>query len=193
MITFIEHPDPKYIGRTIQNVAASDITFAFAFNFNTPGEKLTKYTCKQYQKIYVPVSLRDLSNIPERAASIRSKIRLEDKEWIVINIAGNGLHSLAKHNFNQQKVDLFVYAMLKAVLLDTYDIIGARNGGQTGADEAGGKATARLGIKTMICAPKGWMFRDIDGKDIRDEYLFKKRFEDLQPAQRNQVPPVWLL
>jgi hypothetical protein len=53
-----------------------------------------------------------------------------------------------------------------------------RTGGQTGFDEAGAKAAIKLGIPTMILAPKGWTFRDITGKDISNEKQFKARFQE---------------
>lgn len=175
MINFIEHPDPKYIGRTIQNVAAADITFAFAFNFNTPGEKLTKYTCRQYNKTYLPIDLRNLLISSERIIKIRKKLALDQRAWITLNIAGNSLHSLAKHKLDQKTLDWFIQGMLEGIIRG-YEIVAARSGGQTGADEAGSKATAKLGIPTTVCAPKGWLFRDAEGNDIRNEQLFKQRF-----------------
>lgn len=41
MIKFIQHSSPKYPPRTYEN-ASADATIAFAFDFNTAGEKLTK-------------------------------------------------------------------------------------------------------------------------------------------------------
>jgi len=33
-----------------------------------------------------------------------------------------------------------------------------------------------MGIPTLVYAPCGWVFRDIHGKDIANEYAFKARF-----------------
>ena len=50
------------------------------------------------------------------------------------------------------------------------------SGGQTGADEAGIAAAKALGIPAEVHAPKGWMMRRGDNRDIFSEYEFKSRF-----------------
>ena len=98
---------------------------------------------------------------------------------ISLNIAGNGIYTM-KGKYTQQQVDNFTYDLLKAVtespnLINKIESI--RTGGQTGFDEAGAKAGIRLGIPTIILAPKGWKFRDVSGTDISNEQAFKVRFD----------------
>ncbi len=81
--------------------------------------------------------------------------------------------------YTQEQCDYFTYKLLYEILnspkLET-KIIGIRTGGQTGFDESGAKAGAKLNIPTLVLAPKYWKFRDINGIDISNEKLFKERF-----------------
>ncbi len=99
---------------------------------------------------------------------------------ITLNIAGNGIYTM-KGKYSQKQIDDFTYDLLKAVIespnLKT-KIISVRTGGQTGFDEAGAKAANKLGIPTIILAPKGWKFRNIFGEDIANETAFKERFTE---------------
>ena len=56
-------------------------------------------------------------------------------------------------------------------------IVEIRSGGQTGTDEAGIIAAFILDLPRIVLAPKGWLFRNKEGIDIRDEKLFKARFK----------------
>ena len=90
--------------------------------------------------------------------------------------------SQAEAQYSQQQVDEFTYQLLKAVVNSPNlrnRIISVRTGGQTGFDEAGAKAGMRLGLPTLILAPKGWKFRNESGQDISDEIQFKARFDDV--------------
>ena len=82
-------------------------------------------------------------------------------------------------NNTQEQVDEFVYNLLKQVIespnLNT-KIESIRTGGQTGFDEAGAKAAQKLGIKTIVLAPKGWIFRNKEGRDISNRQEFESRF-----------------
>ena len=81
--------------------------------------------------------------------------------------------------YTQEQVDAFTYELLKGVIESpnlTKSITLVRSGGQTGFDEAGIKAGNKLGIPTLVLAPKGWKFRDITGADIQNETMFKARF-----------------
>jgi hypothetical protein len=84
-----------------------------------------------------------------------------------------------KGKYTQDQIDEFTYQLLKAIVESPnlkLKINSIRSGGQTGFDEAGAKAGIKLGIPVTVLAPKGWKFRDINGKDISDEKLFKERF-----------------
>lgn len=173
--TFVEEPTNGYRNRTIKN-AKADATIAFAIDFNTAGERLTKNSVIQQGKKYIPID----TNNPEITDTLVESIvsQLNEVNAKSINIAGNGIYTL-KDKYTQEQVDNYVYELLSRVLnspnLKT-PIATIRSGGQTGYDEAGIKAAQRLGIVNGILAPKGWAFRDINGKDIYDEQAFKSRF-----------------
>lgn len=66
----------------------------------------------------------------------------------------------------------FVYLLERCCKIDEL-----RSGGQSGTDEAGIVAGIRLGINSICLFPKGYRFRDINNKDIKDEKAFKLRLE----------------
>jgi hypothetical protein len=156
-----------------------------AIDFNSAGEKLTKSSVLSQNKKYIPVDANKLevteqrvNNIVNSLNSINKQRNLFDNNGISLNIAGNGLYTM-KGKYTQEQIDEFTYQLLKAVvespnLKNKIEFI--RTGGQTGFDEAGAKAGIRLGIPTTILAPKGWVFRDINGRDISNEQQFKNRF-----------------
>ena len=128
--------------------------------------------------------VKAIKRFKDGAAAIEFEIV---KPSITLNIAGNGIYTM-KGKYTQQQVDDFTYDLLKAVvespnLKNKIELL--RTGGQTGFDEAGAKAAQRLGIKTLVLAPKGWVFRDITGKDISSEEQFKSRFQKFIPEQGN--------
>jgi hypothetical protein len=86
--------------------------------------------------------------------------------------------------WNQEEVDLITYRLLKGVVESPNlknKIVSIRSGGQTGFDEAGAKAGIKLGLPTIVLAPKGWTFRNESGTDISNEQAFKARFASTQP------------
>lgn len=101
----------------------------------------------------------------------------KENNWTSINIAGNGIYTLSQHNITQIRVDEIVFNLIKYLIDNGCDVKVIRSGGQTGVDESGLKTGEKLGLKTICLAPKGWRFRGVNGKDISDEKLFKKRFE----------------
>lgn len=174
-LIFIEDNSPTYKSRTIKN-AKADATIAFAINFNTLGEKLTRLAVINNDKTYIPITVHYLQIVDERVQATINKLNKVNAK--TLNIAGNGLHTLSKF-YTQPEIDIFTYKFLKAVLTSSNlktKITHICSGGQTGFDEAGIKAALKLNIPTTILAPKGWMFRDENGNDICDEKLFKKRF-----------------
>mgnify|MGYP001150284990 CR=1 FL=1 len=183
-IEFKEEQTSGYRTRTIKN-ASADATIAMAIDFNSAGEKLTKSSVLSQNKKYIPVDANKLevteqrvNNIVNSLNSINKQRNLFDNNGISLNIAGNGLYTM-KGKYTQEQIDEFTYQLLKAVvespnLKNKIEFI--RTGGQTGFDEAGAKAGIRLGIPTTILAPKGWVFRDINGRDISNEQQFKNRF-----------------
>jgi len=128
-----------------------------------------------------------IKNFGEGSAAIEFEVI---KPSITLNIAGNGIYTLKDYGYTQQQIDEFVYDLLKAVISSpklNVKIGLIRSGGQTGVDEAGAKAGARLGIKTFVLAPKYWAFRDINNRDIKDEQLFKQRFVTTKNEEQEQI------
>jgi hypothetical protein len=149
---------------------------------------LTKTSVLGQGKKYIPVDANKLEVTPERVDTIVSALNLVSAK--TLNIAGNGIYTM-KGKYTQQQVDDFTYNLLKAVLespnLKT-KMESIRTGGQTGFDEAGAKAGTKLGLPTMILAPKGWTFRDIQGTDISNEKQFKDRFSNKPDGQGGPGP-----
>lgn len=181
-ITFQEHPSPNYQDRTGIN-AQADATIAFAVNFNSRGELRTKEEVTKKGKKYIPIDAKNKKVTPELVQRVVDELKSVNAESL--NIAGNGIYEPGIGT--QQEVDNFVFELLQQVTLQ-YPIQSIRTGGQTGYDEAGAKAGIRLGIPTIILAPKNWKFRDKSGTDISNEQRFKERFSvQLQPTQPKQL------
>lgn len=178
MITFIQHNIYGYAARTIENAMLADCTIAFAFDFNTPGERLTKSATVNARRLYFQVDLMraDMANESERICSLLQHI--PDK--ICINVAGNGAYTAIKYGYDQGVIDrclyTFFYYFFSHPIFKTKSL-SIRSGGQSGADEAGLKAAVKLGIPATCLAPFKWKFIDANGTHHSDETLFKKRFE----------------
>lgn len=184
MITFREHSDSGYVGRTKEN-ASAHATIAIACNFESAGEKLTRKCVEGYDKVYIPIDINtgleiddSIVNFVVKRLNSSNKGNLLENE-ITLNIAGNGIYTM-RGKYRQEELDVYVHNLLSRVL-ESKDlkvkISLIRTGGQTGLDESGGKASIKLGINTLIVCPKGWLYRDLGGNDIRDEKLFKSRFD----------------
>lgn len=171
MINFQEHVQTGYAMRTLDNARLSDLTIAFAIDFNTPGEILTRKAA--YGK-YLAVNM--LYSIDEAVESCIKEI--DRRKATRLNIAGNGIYTLYKDGLvSQEQANEYIEAVLLLIcsIKDKRFII--RSGGQTGADTAGLLAGDKLGLETICLAPKHYMFRDINGRDIiGHEALFLKRF-----------------
>lgn len=169
-IDFIKSTSSKYSDRTRENIEWSDITIALAENFDTAGEKLTKYSAEGKY-----VSSNITKNVNDIVDSIYNQMTALGKtKDIKLNIAGNGIYSLSK---NQFQYDIKLIDIIKGLQNKGITISEIRTGGQTGIDEAGAKAGQYLGIKTTVNAPSKWTYRNKQGNDISDEISFKNRFE----------------
>jgi len=174
MIKFLQHSSAKYPPRTYEN-ASADATIAFAFDFNTPGEKLTKEAVSTQGKIYIPTQPLFRTIDIDKAI-----IKLNSKFTTTINIAGNQLATCLKYNCEQKRCDELVYDFLRMLFLRkelNNEITLIRSGGQSGFDEAGLKAAVLLNIPALCVCPKGWKFTDVNGITICDERKFKNRFD----------------
>lgn len=171
MIIFNEHKETGYAMRTWDNARLADLTIAFAIDFNTPGEILTRKVA--YGK-YRSIDLRSSS------ATLRNDLQflhleIKNKNIKRLNIAGNGIYTFVKDNISQELLNARLLSYLDHIVQGD-KTISIRSGGQTGVDTAGAIAGDRLGLTTTVLAPKGWMFRNEQGKDICNEALFLKRF-----------------
>lgn len=172
-LTFTESKDSNYKARTIENAASADATIAFAANFESSGEILTKNSVINAQKIYIPFDLT--IPVSELYVYIKHVIDIFQTNNVhTLNIAGNGLSRLVNFNISQTDCDNYVYEVLRIITAQV-NITSIRSGGQTGADESGIKAAQRLNIDAICHAPKGWRFRT-ETTDYKDEKLFKQRF-----------------
>ncbi len=174
-LVFEEDNSSGYHNRTFKN-ASADATIAIAVNFNSAGEKLTKKAVISQGKKYIAIDANDFIITEDRINKIVEKLNSVNAK--TLNIAGNGVYTL-KNKYTQNQADSFTYQLLKnvtesKVLKTKIELI--RTGGQTGFDESGAKASLKLGIPTLILAPKGFKFRDKSGNDILDEDKFKVRF-----------------
>lgn len=180
-ITFAECSQPGYAPRTFIN-AQADMTIAMAWRFDTAGEIATRRAVEANSKVYVPVPLPNSGMLCPVPTVRRTIIVVKDRWPKTINIAGNGIYST---DWTQEQVDEFVHTFLMEVFMAagtgalSFKPELIRSGGQTGIDEAGLKAAVKLGIKAYCLAPRGWIFRGKDKRDIRSEVQFKARFEKI--------------
>lgn len=183
-----------YAQRTKENADWSDVTIAFAQNFDTAGEKLTARAAgKKYVSYHLAlpdVEERSLGELYKDGAKVAASAILEDikskglpTKDIKLNVAGNGIYSLY---YAQSYINDFVTDVIKELQNLGVTISEIRSGGQTGIDEAGIIAAQRLGIPASVHAPKGFVFRTKDGKDIADRAAFESRFNQAQ--QQNGIP-----
>ncbi|MCC7544662.1 MAG: hypothetical protein IT506_04145 [Aquabacterium sp.] len=166
-LELLEHSSPNYSPRTWANAKGADLTVAFAVDFTTAGEKLTH---KAAGERYVGI---DLALDPIQAARTLYRA-LRDHDAHTLNVAGNGIYTLAKHGWTQESVDAHVFAVL-AKVHEHWPIRHVRSGGQTGVDMAGVTAAHALGIDALALLPKGFIQRGTDkvdrqltGQEIRE-------------------------
>lgn len=190
----IEDIDCSYSHRTFRN-AIADVTLAFAIDFSTAGEKCTKNAALKNSRLFYEVDLHDMySNFDEIVYGIKEvseSASLNLKKSVSINIAGNGIYTLAKRGIKQWAVDAGIEMYIEELRNKGINIHLIRSGGQTGVDEAGSKAAIALGIPSLIVCPGGYKFRTID-KDIADKEAFCKRFPVVDPEVKvyYQLKPV---
>lgn len=176
-----------YQKRTLENAQADDVDFtlAFAVDFNTYGEKATARAAGD-SLIAVDLPLKKTGGLDMSYKSINKVVdtiiaSLPD-DFINgyssgLNIAGNGIYTLAKSDITQDDLDVFLCAVGKTLQEKGVSISSVRSGGQTGVDEAGAVMGAALGVPTTVHSPNDWAFRGTDGKDIKGQpEAFKERF-----------------
>lgn len=164
-----------YAIRTQENAQSTDLTFAFAADFSTAGEKATEKAAKG--KIF-QVSID--SSLDDAASAARDvydgMTELERSSSLSVNIAGNSIGTLVQHGISQEGINRYVTTFLSTLRECGACIKKVLSGGQTGADEAGIIAAMSLNIPAEVHAPKYWAMRSVDNKDIYNEAAFKSRF-----------------
>jgi hypothetical protein len=150
----------SYVDRTKYNADSTDLTIAFARDFTTAGEKLTK---KLAGSKYLKIPLSDNMKYITVVDLITSEIKKRDVK--TINIAGNGIYTLSKYGYTQEKINYDIYIILR-VVFEIYPYLKVYTGGQTGVDLAGAVAGYRYGQEVEVTMPAGYKQRYID----RDVY-----------------------
>jgi hypothetical protein len=162
-----------YLNRTAKN-ASADATLDFGLN--QEGESWTKNAVIKNNKKYIGINTNNLIVTNEVINEIVKQLNSINAKSL--NIAGMGIYNMK--DVTQEQIDNYVYQLLSAVTnspkLKT-KIENIRTGGQTGFDEAGAKAGEKLEIRTLVLAPKGFTFRNKDGKDISNKQQFINRFK----------------
>lgn len=157
----VQHASNRYGPRTKYNVDYTDATFAMAFNSQTAGELMThRFAGNKLINVCIVADM-DSCIAPSALTLLRG---LKERKAKRLNIAGNGIYTCALYGKNQQDINAFVYAVLKAVHI-LYPIEKILTGGQTGFDIAGAVAAHRLGIPYLVTLPKGFVQRHEDGID----------------------------
>lgn len=158
MLILQQHESQKYPPRTYFNAGQADITIAFASDFSTAGEALTR---KAAGAKYLPISLSADPVIAARA--IYRELRARNAT--VINIAGNGIYTLIGHGWTQESLNAHLHSILSLVFRH-WKIAKLVSGGQTGVDVAGLVVGAALGIAAVGTLPKGFLQRGANNKDV---------------------------
>lgn len=172
----VEHKSPKYPPRTIHNAKSADLTVAFAVDFTTYGEKLTKDAAGEK---YIAIDLgKDI-----RQAAKELYIDCRDRGVKILNVAGNGEYTTNDHGWNQDRINLWVYQVM-ALVHKYHPFEMVISGGQTGVDFAGGVAAELLGIPGVMTFPKGYLQRTITVKSLTQtesavRATFEKQVEEL--------------
>ena len=156
-----------YSRRTTLNAKSSDITLAFAVDFESAGERLTK---KVAMPDYVPINFgeKDLSKVFNCFLAISQQSNKTD--GLVINIAGNGQYRFIKQGISQDQVNLFVYKVLLYLISNKIPIKQIRTGGQTGADWAGLVAAVALEVPALGYFPKGFKQKNQEGVTLENQH-----------------------
>lgn len=160
MITIRQHESYGYAPRTQHN-ADQGVTLAFAVDFTTAGERLTK---KCAGKKYVGIDINKMIAAPLKGVNQMVE-KLIEYDTRVINVAGNGIYTWAKNGFDQKDVNAYVLDLIKKID-SRHPIEKIVSGGQTGTDLAGLIAACELGISCVGTWPRGYKMRFEDGIDV---------------------------
>lgn len=152
------HASADYGPRTGENARGADVTVAFAVDFETAGERLTHRVAGPR---YVGIALG--SNVP--AAADQLSAFMAKRNARSLNIAGNGIYTLATQGISQAEVNRWVFEVLSLVHKNR-GLTFIRSGGQTGVDTAGLVAGLALGVPVLGLYPKGFRRRLRNKQDV---------------------------
>lgn len=178
----------SYSKRTYENANADgvDFTFAFAVDFDTAGEKCTARAAGD-SLVSVDIPLKKDGGIDLSPAAVSRSVNaivaqlpgdFIDGETMGVNIAGNGIYTLARKGVTQDQCDAYMVKVFSGLEKKGVRITELRSGGQTGIDEAGLVAGKVFGIPATCHSTMDWKYRNADNVDVKGERSFKKRFED---------------
>ena len=157
-ITLEAHALRDYGPRTGVNARAADTTVAFATDFTTHGERLTK---KVAGSTYVDIPFgSDVQSAADRLIRF-----MKARGAVKLNVAGNGIYTLKLSKVSQALANQWVYEVLKQVHA-AVRLVNIRSGGQTGVDEAGLVAGLALGVPVIGLYPAGFRQRLESGVDV---------------------------
>lgn len=149
-LQLVAHAEYSYVPRTTENAKGADVTVAFAVDFNTAGERLTK---REAGVRYVGITY---GIDPAVAAASLLKFLVERK-GSSLNVAGNGIYTFAENLklsevVAQAQANQWVFDVLSRVVAKI-PLVSLRSGGQTGIDQAGLVAAVALGIPALGLYP----------------------------------------
>lgn len=147
-----------YAARTRANAQRYDVTVAFAIDYGSAGEKLTRSAAGD-RWVGVPMTQQPV----EAARNLFRVLRQRQAE--TLNVAGHGLSTLARFGWSQDEVDHWVFEVLRTVH-PHWALKKLGSGGQTGVDIAGAAAGHALGLDVELHMPRGFVQRLADGRDI---------------------------
>lgn len=160
MLRVAESTSSSYAPRTWFNARAAQATIAFAIDPHTRGELLTRRAAGERYH-FVPL---DVSGDPTVAAREVFRHMARRMQASTLNVAGNGIYTLAAHGVTQATLNMWIFRVLRKVH-EHHAIETIFTGGQTGVDLAGAVAGVALGIDVTVTLPLGFRQRDIDGVD----------------------------
>jgi len=171
----------SYVPRTKENAHGADVTVAFAVDFNTGGERLTRAEAGT-RYVGIPFGT-DVTAAAEKLAEFILK-----REGSTLNVAGNGIYTLAEHGVSQARANKWVFDVLSETVKKV-KLTDIRSGGQTGIDQAGLVAALVLGIPALGLYPKTFRRRNAKGEEFSTpEPILRKELEQeaaaLAPAPR---------
>lgn len=177
----------KYSQRTWENANADDVDFTlqFAVDFGTLGEKATTKAAGD-SAVRVDIPVKDGKVQMTRTAvntMAQQVVNALPEEFLKgepfgVNIAGNGIYTLAPYGVDQERLDALLSAVALTLAERGVNIRTVRSGGQTGVDESAVAIAGVLGVPVTVHGPADHAFRGADGRDVKgDEAAFRARFE----------------